>query len=301
MKIEYTPKNFGEVALGIINDADNIIENYRLQNLDLTLRQLYYQFIVSDLFPEKWLVHLGGGQYTKNHERNYKKLGKLVNDARLAGLLSWDAIEDRTRTPAFWQSRKSPEDAVLRAARDYAVNPWEDQETNVEIWVEKEALAGVFESVAMKWHVPLFCCRGYHSQSSAWQAAMRIERAGKETKILHFGDHDPSGIDMTRDIEERFETFQVYNIEIERCALNIEQVRQFNPPPSPAKITDSRAKKYIQEFGHDSWELDAMQPADLQALAEERIREQIDMGIWELTQQREDVERQMISNLTNYL
>ena len=301
MKILYTDKNFGSTALSIIGTADKVITDYADQGLDLTLRQLYYQFVAGDLFPDAWLVDLGGGQMTKNHERNYKKLGKLVTDARLAGMLSWRAIEDRTRQVTSWHSDDSPEAALDKAAEYYSLDPWRDQEERVEIWVEKEALAGVFESVAMQYHVSLFCCRGYHSASSAWEAAQRIGHSGHPTTVLHFGDHDPSGLDMTRDIGERFRVFGVDNITIKRCALNMPQVKEFNPPPSPAKITDSRAKEYIKEFGTDSWELDAMSPSKLQELAKREVWGLIGPDAWEAIKGEEENDRERIVALKKHL
>jgi len=301
MKKAYINKRFHKVSLQVIETTNNVITDYMGQGYDLTLRQLYYQFIANDLFPDAWLVTLPGGQQTKNHERNYKKLGSILNDGRLAGLVDWAAIKDRTRKPKTWQSFQNIQDALEDTIHYYCLNPWDDQESLVEIWVEKEALAGVFERTAMEYHVPLFCCRGYHSQSSAYEAAQRFRRDPRPTTVLHFGDHDPSGLDMTRDIIARFETFGVYNVEIDRCALNMDQVNRLNPPPSPAKITDSRAEGYIAEFGNDSWELDAINPAELNQIAEDKIEAIIDRDDWDDTKERQARDKETLQGFIDSL
>jgi hypothetical protein len=255
----------------------------------LTLRQLYYQFVARDLIP--------------NSQRSYKRLGDIINRGRLAGYLDWDFIVDRTRnlrSLAHWQT---PGGVIDAAARSYARDKWSEGHTRVEVWVEKEALAGVVERVADENDVAWFACRGYVSQSELWGAAQRHLRyieAGQRVVVVHLGDHDPSGIDMTRDIEDRLakfldqdwlrshgqeflepgatsvargvvrESLQAHvggdPITVQRIALNMDQIERYSPPPNPAKITDSRAEGYIRRFGPESWELDALEPAMLSGL-----------------------------------
>lgn len=141
------------------------------------------------------------------------------------------------------------------------------------MWIEKEALIGVIASSCHDLDVQYFACKGYVSQSEMWRATMRLrdcETAGQRTTILHLGDHDPSGVDMTRDIEERLRLFGCETA-VERIALNWNQVQQYSPPPNPAKLKDSRAKSYIAKYGHDSWELDALEPRVLRDLITNRV------------------------------
>ena len=275
-KIEYTPKNFNASTREVIDQANEIIAAYMREGYKLTLRQLYYQFVSRDL--------LG------NTMQNYKRLGGIISDARLAGLIDWESIEDRTRELKNTSIWESPESIIDACAQQYKANIWNDQPYRVEIWVEKEALAGVFERIAKELHVSYFCCRGYTSQSEMWEAAMRLRRYNKEGKspvILHFGDHDPSGIDMTRDIRERMKIFHCDMLELDRLALNMEQVEHYNPPPNPAKETDSRFQAYIQQFGHESWELDALEPQVLAEIARARIMEIVDKQKWDAALERE--------------
>lgn len=133
--------------------------------------------------------------------------------------------------------------------------------------------------------VPYFSCRGYTSQSEMWTAAVRLIhnlRNQQAPIILHFGDHDPSGKDMSRDIRDRLTTFIQHHLDrefgFERLALNFDQVEQYNPPPNPTKLSDSRAEGYIAEFGGECWELDALEPqviADLARAAIVAVRDEV--------------------------
>lgn len=122
------------------------------------------------------------------------------------------------------------------------------------------------------------------SQSELYFAGKRIEDryngTGQETVVLHFGDHDPSGCDMTRDNEARLCMFANMDVTVERLALNKDQIKKYKPPPNPAKITDSRAKEYIKRHGHSSWELDALEPKVIAELIENSAKEYIDMEEW---------------------
>jgi len=131
----------------------------------------------------------------------------------------------------------------------------------------------VIEGVCRDLDVPFFSCLGYTSQSELWRAAQRqigYESDGKQGVIIHLGDHDPSGLDMTRDIAARFKTFQA-SVIVNRIALNWNQVEQYNPPPNPTKLTDSRSSGYVSEFGGSSWELDALEPSVLNRLVHDTV------------------------------
>lgn len=186
----YHDKKFKEEHLRVIDTANTIIEEYAEQGYELTVRQLYYQFVSRDLIS--------------NNQREYKNLGSIINDARLAGLVDWNAIVDRTRNVKMNQHWSSPAEILQAAANTYAIDKWEGQPLRFEVWIEKDALVGVIESTCRKLDVPFFSCRGYTSQSEMWAAAMRYRKSLQKkqgTIILHLGDHDPSGIDMTRDIQ----------------------------------------------------------------------------------------------------
>lgn len=264
MKVAYQDIGFHASTMEVIHTANEIIEEYDSAGYSLTLRQLYYQFVARDLI--------------RNTEQSYKRLGKIVSDARLAGLISWTAIEDRTRNLRGITDWSNPQSIIDAAASSYHIDEWEDQDFRPEVWIEKDALLGVIERPCRELDVDYFACRGYVSQSEMWSAAMRLKRyheRGQTPVIIHLGDHDPSGVDMTRDVLERMELFlNRHGFEapdVERIALNMDQVRLYDPPPNPAKLSDSRAGGYIERYGRSSWELDALDPKVLDDLVRGKI------------------------------
>jgi hypothetical protein len=284
-RIKYVTKHFRNASLYVIEQANDIIGEYAAQGFDLTLRQLYYQFVSRDLLP--------------NTQRDYSRLGSIINDARLAGLVDWNAIEDRTRNLAALSHWEHPGEILDACAHQFRYDKWSDQPYRAEIWIEKEALAGVFAGVCRKLDVPYFSCRGYVSQSEMWRAGMRLksyEEDGQRTTIFHFGDHDPSGIDMTRDIADRLRMFGAHT-EVKRVALNMEQVREHEPPPNPAKLTDSRSGDYINRFGRESWELDALEPAILTGLVELEVDAILDSDRWDIREEQEQQAQDRLAEL----
>ena len=254
----------------MIEQANAIIEEYQAQGFSLTLRQLYYQFVARDLIS--------------NTKQSYSRLGGIINDARLAGLVDWAAIEDRTRNLEHNAHFENPREAIASVQYWYGIDMWENQPQRVEVWIEKEALAGVISGVCEELDVPYFACRGYVSQSEQYVAYQRhASREDQETIILHLGDHDPSGIDMTRDNRDRLDIFHGWrgSAQVKRIALNMDQIEQYNPPPNFAKMTDSRFADYEQLYGDQSWELDALEPKVLVTLIREHVALYCDDDLWE--------------------
>jgi hypothetical protein len=267
-KVKYRDFKFSPDTLALIKRCNRIIADYTAQGFVLTLRQLYYQLVSRDIIP--------------NRQTEYKRLGSVVNDARLAGLIDWLAIEDRTRNVERIRAWKNPAELVAAAGEAYHIDLWMGQKYRPEVWIEKDALAGVIDGVCREFDTPYLSCRGYTSQSEMWVGAMRLRETilrGQTPVIFHLGDHDPSGMDMTRDIVGRLEMF-MGGTKLERLALNLDQIQKYNPPPNPAKSTDSRFQGYVAEFGDESWELDALEPSVLVKLIRQSIRKLIDKPLW---------------------
>lgn len=286
-KINYKWKEFQAATFELIEIADDIIEEYAEQGFTLSLRQLYYQLVARAILPNK--------------QSEYKRLGGIINDARLAGLIDWLAIVDRSRvlrTNSHWDS---PGEIIKGAARQYRIDKWSTQPVRIEVWIEKDALIGVIGETCTQLDVPYFSCRGYTSTSSVWNASQRLMayvEVDQVPIILHLSDHDPSGIDMTRDIKERLELFMgVDTFMIRRIALTMEQVRELNPPPNPAKVTDSRSPAYVRRYGRNSWELDALEPRYLVNLIERNIGAPRDNALWQEQVEIEDEGRRELEEL----
>lgn len=283
-KICYKPTKFNASSKTIIDQANAILDEYREQGYVLTLRQLYYQFVSRD--------------YLANTTESYKRLGSIINDARLAGLIDWSMMEDRTRDLKKVATWNKPADIISVCAHQFAIDKWKTQAYRPEVWIEKEALAGVFERICTSLQVPYFCCKGYTSQSAMWEAGQRLLRyqcEGQKPIIFHFGDHDPSGMDMTRDISDRLEMFTHGEVKLKRLALTMDQVEEHDPPPNPAKLTDSRVGAYIRAFGDKSWELDALSPQMLSDLVETHIQEITNAAEWEAAEEQEQEGRRLLS------
>lgn len=311
----------------MIERINQVIAEYDDQRL--SVRQIYYRFVTYN-----WI---------SNTKENYKVFAKLLTTARYAGLVDWDAVEDRLREadiPRSWGSV----DQIINAAIDQFHLPWwADQPAHVELWTEKDALSGMLSPIANRWRIPFAINRGYSSSSAMKAAADRILRAQeasiavscgvcqrllygrnavngslgycrcgskarpqawacsnngrgdfKPAIILYFGDHDPSGNDMERDIDERLQEFGVSNLRVRKLALTRDQIDEYNLPPNPAKISDSRARRYIEDHGDESWELDALPPPVLVEVAEQGIRSIVDMRRLKATIAREDAERERV-------
>ncbi|MEV4212648.1 hypothetical protein [Micromonospora sp. NPDC049662] len=336
-RIKYVAKTFKPDTMRVIEQANTICAQYARHGLTLTLRQLYYQFVARGLL--------------NNEQREYKRLGDILNDARMAGQMDWDYLVDRTRNLVALPHWDNPVDIVEAGARSYRTDRWAQQPCRMEVWIEKDAGIGVIEGVCHRNDVPYFSCRGYTSVSEIWAGAQRIRRhleAGQDVVVLHIGDHDPSGLDMSRDVEERLRVFidgdhdratssqlieeltaevgrrevlatwQAMDpieqsrrfraarralgadgwgeVSVRRIALNLDQVRMYDPPPNPAKSSDARYRRYVQETGLDeSWELDALDPLVLQDLIQDAIDEHRDADSWAASTERMEADRGLLT------
>lgn len=272
---EYNPHGDTERLLA---RCQSILDEYKDDGLNLTVRQLFYQLVSRDVIP--------------NQQSEYNRLQRIVKKGRRAGYLDWEMIVDRGRSLRQRQRWSEPQEIIEASAQSYHLDLWQDQEYRPEVWIEKDALTGVIESTCRSWDVPFISTRGYVSDSAAWRAAQRFrgvidgEKSERDAPVipengveqipvvLHLSDHDPSGVDMTRDLEEKFEMFGL-RFPVERIALTMPQIREYDPPPNYAKASDSRAEGYVQQYGTECWELDALNPGTIQTVVESAIQEQV--------------------------
>ena len=288
MKEKYKDINFRKSSLDRLEQINGIIQEYEKDGYDLSLRQLYYQ-----------LVSRG---HIENAEKSYKSLISLVTDGRMAGLIDWDAITDRTRV--LREERldyhgenvvniKREVTAALTRAIDgsFSSSVWARQLYYVECWAEKQAVEEIVERAAQQVYIPYFSARGYASATAMHEAAERFIRwrdeEDKECVLIYVGDHDCSGLDMDRDIGERLEMFGA-TVEIRRIALTLDQVHENNLPPNPGKETDSRFPEYQRKYGAHTWELDALSPRTLHSLIVEAVGEYYCDDIWDENQREKE-------------
>ena len=276
---------------------------------NLTLRQLYYR-----------LVALG---HETNSDAVYKRLGSIVTKARYQGDIPPWVLMDRNRDVEEGSYGRDDvaqhtsdianevEEAIRELPRIYIQRSlWHGQPAFVSVWVEKAALAGVFEPVCRELGVSWFACRGYPSVSSLWSWLGQWNEAHqvsgcRDAVILYFGDHDPDGLqipksaldsieelrscyhgdkltdDQAEDFPESHEGMDdLGELTLVRHALTVDQIQTYSPPPFPAKMTSSRYKGYVADTGMtDAWELDALEPRRLTTLIRAAVAPYFDGSI----------------------
>ena len=279
MKEEFRSKKFKQESLDRIEQCNDVIDDYLGQGLRLTLRQLYYVLVTKNLIP--------------NSVESYKALGSLVSDARLAGMMDWDAIEDRGRRPTIPLEFRDLQHRIDLTIANYRLERWAGQNNYVELWVEKDALAGVLAPLAEEHHVTMMVNKGYSSQSALYSSSKRFLEAsdeGKDLILFYLGDHDPSGEDMVRDIQTRLGMFGA-ELEVRKLALTMPQIDKYKPPPNPTKLTDSRAAAYVEKFGNSSWEVDALPPQRLAQIIRDEFEDVIDMELMDEIKEQEEADK----------
>lgn len=363
----------------ICNHIITICEDYYRQGDKLTLRQLYYQLVSRDFIP--------------NHINVYKKISKIKDDIVYAGLVDWNAIEDRGRVPISAYYEHSVENALQRTIHSYKLDRQIGQPACIEVWTEKDAISGILKKVTLPLTIKLVINKGYSSSSAMYKAYDRFiynMSKGQKIVILYFGDHDPSGLDMIRDIRERLlfmfmngeqqkdhelkaviykwaydprdfdfdqyeedygrdfdwsdlgdiedqgwnhseecnsyyydedcqvkykhpeygweeyfepaKAFFKHHFEIKHIGLTMEQIKKYNPPPNPAKITDPRAKEYVKQYGEVSWEVDALNPSVMRTIVANAIAQEMDTDAYDKIKLKEKTDiksiKQMIKKIS---
>jgi hypothetical protein len=263
----------------------------------MSVRQLFYALVVAGVIAKT--------------EAEYKNtVCRLTAEMRRDGTIPYTWLADATRWMRKPTTYSNVESALRRTAQTYRRALWDDAPIVPEVWVEKEALAGVLVEVTDEWDVPLMVTRGYPSMSFLYDAAEAIiGRADRRTVIYYFGDHDPSGRDIDRwvvqgigealdsldggswDGDPAF-TFECF-ADFERVAFTPSQVTSWNLPTRPTKKSDSRSKS----FKGDSVELDAIPPHELKGLAQQVIEQHVDQHQLQVLRTYEADERRVLERM----
>jgi hypothetical protein len=265
----------------IISETNDILSQYKVA---LTLRQLFYRLVSRKSLP--------------NTENAYKWLSKVLTKAREEGEVDSDSIEDRSRTVLgdgdFGYSSadgfvEKQIDKLRDSWNNFTMPIWSDQPSKVMIGLEKDALSRLVSDVAEKFRVKTYPTRGYASYTYVYNMAKECD-GEKFTYILYFGDYDPSGQDIVRDLEDRLERYDGVDFQVDKIALTLNQIREYKLPPMPAKTSDPRYARFVADTGGvDAVELDALPPDVLQKLVDSAISEQIDVKRW--TARIEEIEK----------
>jgi hypothetical protein len=252
-------------------------------NTPMTVRQVFYQMEVRG--------------YTPKTEQGYTQVAKALVAMRRAGIIPYRFIADHTRWVRKPDSYSSLQAGLEASQETYRRDLWEHQSDRVEIWIEKEALMGVIDGITAKYDVPLYPCKGYPSHSFLYAAAESIKDDDKPTFIYYFGDHDPSGKDIPRAIQETLEEFGA-EFTFEIVAVTPEQIDVLNLPTRPTKRTDSRSKNWR---GGESVELDAIPPDYLRGMVKQCIVQHINLAAYEMLRRIEAAEKETLAAMIKQL
>ena len=248
----------------------------------MSVRQLYYQLVARGVIDKT--------------EPAYKRVCDVSAQMRLDGSLDYRAIVDghRSRRVVFAHDglRSALEDAHLLYRRNY----WLAQPTHVEVWCEKDALTGVIQPVCEAYGVTYVACRGFPSITLRYESAFALAQTGKPARIFYFGDHDPSGQQISTNLEPELRQHGA-DVTVERMALHPWQVDRYRLPTRPAKRSDSRHAAFVAQFGDATVELDALPPSVLVDLVETAILSMIEHEEWARAREIEELERETLASL----
>jgi hypothetical protein len=251
------------------------------QDKPMTVRQLFYRLVSQ-------------GAIAKTEQEYKGTVVRLLAEMRRAGEIPFSWIADNTR----WM-RKPKTHSGLAAALDetasvYRRAVWDEQDAYVEIWLEKDALAGVLYEITEQWDVPLMVTRGYASLSQLNDAAETIQWLDKPAFLYYFGDYDPSGLDITRAVEEGIREFAPdADISFQRVAVTALQIETLELPTRPTKASDTRSKG----FAGESVEVDAIPAGILRSLAASCITDHIDITLYDRLLETELAERETLRKI----
>lgn len=286
MKHQFIEWNPTSKTTDTLLQAITVIEEYYEQGYTLTLRGVFYQ-----------LERRGMIQKTDDE---YDRLGYILKQGRLAGLIDWAMIVDHTRKVERQASWYEPKEFLKVVPPAYHLDRWDNQEHRLVVMVEKDTLRNIILPTCEKYDVPFCANRGYASLSHLYKVAGLFSEyydAGQSPILFYLGDHDPSGLDMDRDIVERIEKFvEGESLNMVRLAITMEQINSFQLSSSPTKVNESRAELYVEEYGDESWELESLEPSVLADLVEDAIKETIDFDRWEEVEEKEKEDQNIIQD-----
>jgi len=257
--------------------VEEALEVFKQYDSALTLRQLYYRLVSKHLFP--------------NTINSYKRLSRVMVKAREQGDVPINCLEDRSRrilgrgdtgytsAEEFLRRRIA---GLKESYKEFTMPMWDDQPNYVLVSLEKDALSRLMSDIANQYSVRTFPTRGYPSFTYVNRMATYIRNRlkGKPTVVLYFGDHDPSGVDIERDLEDRLRKYDAGDFKVMRIALTKDQIQQYNLPPMPVKRSDARSEGFMESYGDQSVELDALDPNTLKLMVAQSIAANIDLDLW---------------------
>jgi len=242
----------------------------------MTVRQVFYQLV--------------SRQVVDNNRGRYQAVSDALVNARREGVIPWEWIEDRLRRPRHVSMWSGLPDFADTCRRSYRLDVWTSQPNYLEVWLEKDALSGIFQDVLNPYGVTLNVGRGYDGWSSIHNAAVRFNDKSDDVIVLYFGDFDPSGEDMKRSLEDRLESLGS-SPKVIKCALTYDDISRYKLPPNFTKKTDDRAAAFVAKHGDLAVELDALPKKILRARLTDEVEARLDLKALAKIKKREDLDR----------
>lgn len=255
----------------------------------MTVRQVFYRAVVKD--------------WVEKTEKGYGYVQRDLVKMRWEGAIPFDWIIDTSRNirgnqGSNYKSVQQFVDLQFKFMPNrYSRNMLADHDFSIQVWLEKEALAGVVGPITSRWDVPLYCARGYSSLSFLHEAARDLETKDRPARIFHFGDYDPSGQDaiatVQRDLPRLAPKTASNGFEFTIVAVKPEQIVSLGLPTRPTKKSDTRSGN----FGNESVELDAIEPNELRRMVTTTLAGCFPAGAREANEARQEAEREEIRRL----
>lgn len=271
---------------GALDLLDHALIEIARAHPPVTVRQVFYLATTRGLVP-------------KDEAKGYRVVQRRLVALRAAGLIPYGWITDNARMVRRLNRWQDPEHFAGQVASFYRRDYWAHSDVRVEVWLEKDALAGVlYPVVVTEWGLELFVTRGFASVSYLEAAAEDTREDGRPTFVYVLTDLDPSGVDIARKIAEELpQRAPQVEVTVSRLAVTLEQVEAMNLPTRPTKQTDTRAKKFEARYGTGSVELDAIPPEQLRGMVSEAIAQHSDPAELARLKRVERLERESLAEV----
>ena len=276
----------------MLEAALRVLEERR-EFLPLSVRAIHYALLNDPPFRNAHRPH----SVYKNDRPSYQDLCNLLTRARLGGLIEWEMIVDETRPVSLWNVHYSPATFIGKELENFLQGYWRDlqrsQPNHIEIIGEKLTIKTLVKRVASTYTIPVTIGRGFCSIQPRHDIAVRFQKSGKDRLVLLLlSDHDPDGEEISQSFARSMrDDFGIENLDPIKAALNEDQVRELDLPPSlEAKSKSSNYGKFADQHGRFAYELEAVEPEKLQEILTEAIDDVLDLDLFnqELEREKQD-------------
>jgi hypothetical protein len=248
-----------------------------------SVRHLYYAAVVA------------GVPGIEKDDAGYNKVQRQVLALRRSGAITYSSVVDSTRWQRKPRSYDSVEEALAATAAHYRRNLWATSSWRVEVWCESDSIASTIYKVTARWDVPLMVCRGYSSETFAYNAAQAWRSDDRVPVVLYVGDHDADGLNIETDLYTRLTAFYDSHIDWMRVGVTWDQVEALDLPGRPPKRSRRRTP-YPYPL---AVEAEALPAGHLREILDEKISSYTDIRALDVLRVAEASERDLLTKMAN--